>query len=162
MARHLDYPVTIDGRQGHVIVINATTGEQANIFGLIKTSMKVSTDKKGRQPLNAPYKQYKQTGQGIEGNMTIFHASDASVFIRWAYQAKQQGHIMRFHTLIATEDKGSFVGQQVVKFINCSIDSYDLSILDIDADDLEQSFNITAEDFELLETFTEPRLTGRN
>lgn len=159
--RHYDYPTAIDGKAGFMTLINNELSEQVTVYALISADINRQTEKTSRQPLNAPFAQHKMTGRTISGSFTIFYGT-LPILKRWQYEADKANRILRFDAIIGNVDKGSFIGKQVIKYFNVSPDSMNLSTLDIDSDELEESIDITAEDYKIMEYFTEAQLTGRD
>jgi len=142
----------ISGQEGKVTI---------NVEGSIETGAWVKTleatfekQKSEIHTLGHRGTQHKATGWTGTGSMTIYYIT--TIFRRMAKEYAKTGRDVYFDVTIENDDPTSSVGKQTVVLYNCNIDSTILAKLDVDNTELDEDFDFTFEDFDILDSFGRP------
>lgn len=88
------------------------------------------------------------------GSCTLYYLT--STFVRLAQRLCKEGKDFDFDMIITNEDKGSSVGKQTTVLRNCNMDKILVAKFDTDSAALEEDFDFTFMDMDVLEEFTKP------
>lgn len=102
--------------------------------------------------------QHKPNGWTGAGSMTVYYVT--STFRRMAVQYIKTGVPVYFDIMVTNTDPASTVGSQVTVLKNCSLDSIVLAKFDVDSEVLDEEFEFTFDDAEILDEFVAPTLGG--
>jgi Protein of unknown function (DUF2001). len=156
MSQFLHAGDIISGREGKVTFnINGNIEDGAYVKQLDASFEKQKSE---INVLGRRSTQSKTTGWTGSGSMTLYLVS--SVFREMAAKYAKTGKDTYFTVTIENEDATSTIGNQTVVLYNCNIDSVVLAKIDVDNTELEEDFDFTFDDFEILNSFTQP--TGGN
>ena len=151
---------TLNGKQGKAfITLHKDTGDEIHeLFSAKKVQTKVDYQKADLKVIGTPTIQKKVTGASKTGTMTIYFGTPLFTEMAREYEAK--GKVLYFDMQVTNEDPTASIGKQTIAYYDCSLDSIPLSILDADADFLEQEVGFSYTTFEVLENFTNPATLG--
>lgn len=79
-----------------------------------------------------------------------------STFIILAQKLAKEGKDFEFDMIITNEDKGSAVGKQTVILRNVNMDKILLAKFDVESVALEEDFDFTFTDFDIIDKFKKP------
>lgn len=88
------------------------------------------------------------------GSCTMYYMT--STFVKLAQRLAKEGLDFEFDMIITNEDKGSSVGKQTTVLRGCNMDKILVAKFDTDSAALEEEFDFTFMDMDVLETFTKP------
>ena len=88
------------------------------------------------------------------GSCTMYHMT--STFIILAQKLAKEGKDFEFDMIITNEDKGSAVGKQTVILRNVNMDKILLAKFDVESVALEEDFDFTFTDFDIIDKFKKP------
>ena len=139
----------VNGREGYAIAeINGNVEQLAELSNLTAT---VEFDKADFKAMGTRNTQNKLNGWSGSGSMTVRYISS-----RWARLAQtyaKEGRPTYFTIVVTNHDPSSASGTQTIQLLNCMLDSVDIAKLDIDSEILEQDFDFTFDDFNVLQSF---------
>lgn len=149
-----------NGKQGKAfITLHKDTGEEIHeLFSAKKINMKVDYTKTDFKVIGTTTIQKKTTGASKTGTMTIYQGTP--LFIEMAREYEANGKVLYFDLQVTNEDPSTSIGKQTIAYYDCSLDSIPLSILDADADFLEEEVGLSYRAFEVLSTFNNPATLG--
>ena len=149
-----------NGKQGKAfITLHKDTGEEIHeLFSAKKINMKVDYTKTDFKVIGTTTIQKKTTGASKTGTMTIYQGTP--LFIEMAREYEAKGKVLYFDLQVTNEDPSTSIGKQTIAYYDCSLDSIPLSILDADADFLEEEVGLSYRAFEVLSTFNNPATLG--
>ena len=150
----------LNGKQGKAfITLHKDTGDEIHeLFSAKKVNAKVDYQKVDFKVIGTTSIQKKTTGASKTGTMTIYFGTP--LFTEMAREYEANGKVLYFDMQVTNEDPSASVGKQTIAYYDCSLDSIPLSILDADADFLEQEVGFSYRSFEVLENFTNPATLG--
>jgi hypothetical protein len=88
------------------------------------------------------------------GSCTMYHMT--STFVKLAQRLAKEGKDFEFDMIITNEDKASAVGKQTVVLRSCNMDKILVAKFDTDSAALEEEFNFTFMDMDVLDEFKKP------
>lgn len=149
-----------NGKQGKAfITLHKDTGDEIHeLFSAKKINMKVDYTKTDFKVIGTTTIQKKTTGASKTGTMTIYQGTP--LFIEMAREYEANGKVLYFDLQVTNEDPSTSIGKQTIAYYDCSLDSIPLSILDADADFLEEEVGLSYRAFEVLSTFNNPATLG--
>lgn len=149
-----------NGKQGKAfITLHKDTGDEIHeLFSAKKINMKVDYTKTDFKVIGTTTIQKKTTGASKTGTMTIYQGTP--LFIEMAREYEANGKVLYFDLQVTNEDPSTRIGKQTIAYYDCSLDSIPLSILDADADFLEEEVGLSYRAFEVLDTFNNPATLG--
>lgn len=149
-----------NGKQGTAfITLHKDTGDEIHeLFSAKKVNMKVDYQKTDFKVIGTTTIQKKTTGASKTGTMTIYQGTP--LFIEMAREYESKGKVLYFDMQVINSDPSTSIGTQKIAYYGCSLDSIPLSILDADADFLEQEVGLSYTSFEVLESYNDPATLG--
>ncbi len=88
------------------------------------------------------------------GSCTMYHMT--STFVKLAQRLAKEGRDFDFDMIITNEDKASAVGKQTVVLRSCNMDKILVAKFDTDSPALEEEFDFTFMDMDVLDEFKKP------
>lgn len=88
------------------------------------------------------------------GSCTMYHMT--STFVKLAQRLAKEGKDFEFDMIITNEDKASAVGKQTVVLRSCNMDKILVAKFDTDSAALEEEFDFTFMDMDVLDEFKKP------
>lgn len=88
------------------------------------------------------------------GSCTMYHMT--STFVKLAQRLAKEGKDFDFDMIITNEDKASAVGKQTVVLRSCNMDKILVAKFDTDSPALEEEFDFTFMDMDVLDEFKKP------
>ncbi len=88
------------------------------------------------------------------GSCTMYHMT--STFIKLAQRLAKEGKDFEFDMIITNEDKNSSVGKQTTVLRSCNMDKILVAKFSTDSAALEEEFDFTFMDMDLLDEFKKP------
>lgn len=146
----------ISGREGWATA--NIDGEIFDMFYIKQLEATMEKNKSGVNVLGHRATQNKTTGWSGSGSMTVYYIT--SKFRELAQKYARDGVDTYFTITIKNEDPTSTVGKQTVVLYDVNLDSATIAKLDVDNTELDEDYDFTFEDFELLDTFKTPTLGG--
>lgn len=150
MAETMHARDAIHGAQGEAFV--TIEGTRYNFAQLINLEARMEKTKTQVPILGKTGKGNKSTGWEGTGSAT-FHFN-TSIFRQLLYRYKETGEDIYFDVQVTNEDPSSNVGSQTIILKDCNLDGVIIALIDADAEYLEDSFDFTFEDWELVESFS--------
>ena len=98
--------------------------------------------------------QHKPNGWTGSGSMTIYYIT--TLFRKMVLNYIKTGVPTYFDIMVTNNDPASSVGAQTTVLKNCTLDSVILAKFDVDADVLDESFDFTFDDADILDEFGKP------
>lgn len=150
----------LNGKQGKAfITLHKDTGDEIHeLFSAKKVQTKVDYQKADFKTIGTTTIQKKTTGASKTGTMTIYLGTP--LFVEMAREYESKGKVLYFDLQVTNSDPSTSVGTQEIAYYDCSLDSIPLSILDADADFLEQEVGFSYTSFEVLRNFNNPATLG--
>ena len=150
----------LNGKQGKAfITLHKDTGDEIHeLFSAKKVQTKVDYQKADFKVIGTTTIQKKTTGASKTGTMTIYLGTP--LFTEMAREYEANGKVLYFDMQVTNEDASTSIGKQTIAYYDCSLDSIPLSILDADADFLEQEVGFSYTTFEVLDSFNDPATLG--
>lgn len=149
---------------GYLVANDAISGKEGSVWGTIDGKVRelaeiksltatINKTKKEFKALGKRGTQSKATGWTGTGSINFYYVTSdwAKMLIDYAKTGKD----VYFDLVVKNEDPSSSIGMQKIKLGQCNIDGADIAKIDVEADFLENSFNFTFSDVDLLEKFTE-------
>lgn len=149
MAETMHARDAIHGAQGEAFV--TIEGTRYNFAQLINLEARMEKTKTQVPILGKTGKGNKSTGWEGTGSAT-FHFN-TSIFRQILYRYKETGEDIYFDVQVTNEDPSSNVGSQTIILKDCNLDGGIIALIDADAEYLEDSFDFTFEDWELVTPF---------
>lgn len=139
----------ISGKEGTVwATINGEVIELAEVKSF---TAKIDKTKKEFKALGKRGTQSKATGWTGTGTVNFYYVT--SRFTKMLIDYAKTGVDQYFNMTVKNEDPSSSIGMQKIALGQCNIDGGDIAKLDVEADFLENSFNFTFSDVDLLNEF---------
>lgn len=143
---------TVNGGQGLV---------QIEIDGVIETLFQVKNveafleKNKESLPIAGTHWEHSKlkTIKGT-GSCTLYYMT--SLFVKLAQQLAKTGKDFDFDMIITNEDSGSSVGKQTTVLRGCNMDKITVAKFDTDSAALEEDFDFTFTNMDVLDEFTKP------
>lgn len=143
---------TVNGGQGLV---------QIEIDGVIETLFQVKNveafleKNKESLPIAGTHWEHSKlkTIKGT-GSCTLYYMT--SLFVKLAQQLAKTGKDFDFDMIITNEDRGSSVGKQTTVLRGCNMDKITVAKFDTDSAALEEDFDFTFTNMDVLDEFTKP------
>lgn len=88
------------------------------------------------------------------GSCTMYHMT--STFVKLAQRLAKEGKDFDFDMIITNEDKASAVGKQTVVLRSCNMDKILVAKFDTNSPALEEEFDFTFMDMDVLDEFKKP------
>jgi hypothetical protein len=98
--------------------------------------------------------QHKAVGWSGSGKMTVYYVS--SLFRNLMLEYSKTGRDLYFDIIVTNEDENSSIGRQTVALHGCNLDSVVIAKLDTDSTVLDEDFDFTFDDVDLLDEFQKP------
>ena len=146
----------LNGKQGSAIM--TIDGENHELFGAKKVNTDAEFQESDFKVIGTTLVQKKTTGVNLTGTMTIYYGTP--LFIKMVQEYIKTGKIPYFDLQIENDDPSTSVGKQTVVYYNCKLSKVPLSILDADADFLEEEVGFSYTSIEVLNWFTDPANVG--
>ncbi len=146
----------VNGKQGKAFI--TLEGLNYELFGAKKVQTDYEFQKTDFTVVGTTTVQQKTTGAKKTGTMTIYYGTP--LFVKIATEYEKNGKVLYFDLQVENNDPASSVGKQIVVYYGCSLDKVPISMLDADADNLEEEVGFTYTSFEPLEEFTDPAQLG--
>lgn len=143
---------TISGQEGTAFI--EIDGRNEEMFYLKNINAIVEKQKVQIRTLGKRGDQNKTTGWAGTGSATIYGIT--STFVKLALDYIKNGRDVYVNIMVTNEDPTSSVGRQSVLLVDVNFDSYPITLLDVDADAIEQDLDFTFDDLDLLEAFKAP------
>lgn len=143
---------TISGQEGTAFI--EIDGRNEEMFYLKNINAIVEKQKVQIRTLGKRGDQNKTTGWAGTGSATIYGIT--STFVKLALDYIKNGRDVYVNIMVTNEDPTSSVGRQSVLLVDVNFDSYPITLLDVDADAIEQDLEFTFDDLDLLEAFKAP------
>ena len=141
----------VDGRRGVITaVIDGNVVELAEIKNITANIAKVKSE---YRVLGDPATRNKSAGWVGTGSATYHYVT--SRYTKMLIDYAKTGVDTYFSMVITNDDPGSSAGRQSIKLGQVNIDGGDIAHLDVDADNLEGSFDYTFSEVDNLELFNE-------
>lgn len=150
--RTLNAPDTISGKEGRAYA--KINGNNEDLFMAKNIESTVEKAKSEVKAIGKRMTGHKTTGGNGTGSMTLYYLTP--LFRDMIKQWKETGVDVYFDMVVENDDPESSAGKQSVLLIGCNLDSTVLAKLDGDSDDpLDEDFDFTFEDFDILTPFTQ-------
>lgn len=146
----------LNGKQGKAIV--TINGQNQELFGAKKVQTDAEFQESDFKVIGTTQVQTKTTGVKLTGTMTIYYGTP--IFIQMVQDYKKTGKMTFFNLQVENNDPSTSVGKQTVVYYNCKLSKIPLSILDADADFLEEEVGFSYTDVEVLDWFHDPSTLG--
>ena len=146
----------LNGKQGSAFV--TIDGENHELFGAKKVQTDAEFQESDFKVIGTTLVQKKTTGVNLTGSMTIYYGTP--LFIKMVQDYIKTGKVTFFDMQVTNDDPSTSVGKQTVVYYNCKLSKVPLSILDSDADFLEEEVGFSYTSLEELNYFTDPTQLG--
>lgn len=143
---------TISGKEG--LAQANIKGRTIDLFYLKDIEAVAEKKKKEVNVLNKSGTQHKGAGWTGTGSCTLYYFT--SEFRKLMIEYIKTGKDVYFDLIITNEDKTSTIGKQTTVLYECNLDSIILAKLDVDEEVLEEEFDFTFSDVDLLDEFGQP------
>lgn len=143
---------TINGKEGIARAI--IDGRIIDLFYLKDIEAVAEKKKKEINVLNKSGTQHKANGWNGTGSCTLYYIT--SEFRKLMIEYIKTGKDVYFDLLIGNNDKTSSVGKQTIMLYDCNLDNMVLAKLDVEEETLEEEFDFTFSDVDLLDEFGNP------
>lgn len=146
----------LNGKQGKAIA--TINGQNQELFGAKKVQTDAEFQESDFKVIGTTLVQNKTTGVKMTGTMTIYYGTP--IFIKMVQDYKKTGKMTFFNLQIENDDPSTSVGKQTVVYYNCKLNKVPMSMLDADADFLEEEVGFSFTDIEVLDWFHDPATVG--
>lgn len=148
---------TVSGKEGKAFAtINGVVHE---LFGLKKIDTSLDIQSEDMTVVGTRKIQQKSNGAKMSGTATIYYGTP--LFIQMAKDYVKSGSLTSFDIQVTNNDPTTTIGEQIVAYYDCKLTgTVPLSKLDADSSMLSIDISFTFDDFETLESFTDPESTG--
>ncbi|MCR0568364.1 phage tail tube protein [[Clostridium] innocuum] len=143
---------TVNGGQGFVQI--ELEGNLETLFQVKNVEAYLEKNKEALPVAGSHWEQSKLKTIKGTGSCTIYHMS--SMFVVLAQRLAKEGKDFDFDMIITNEDKNSSVGKQTTVLRGCNMDKILLAKFDTDSAALEEDFDFTFSDMDVLNTFKKP------
>lgn len=148
----------INGKDGQAFL--TINGRNVEMFGLKRLQADASFQEADFKVVGTRLVQKKTTGVELTGTMTIYYGTPE--FVDLVQNYLKNGDLPYFTLQITNDDPSSSVGQQTVVLYNVKLQSVPISILDADAEWLQEDVSFSFTSFEVLTAFGTPAQLGTN
>lgn len=146
----------VNGKQGKAfLTIDGVINE---LFSAKKIQTDYEFQKADFKVVGTTGVQQKTTGVKKTGTMTIYYGTP--LFINMAREYEKNGKVIYFDLQVENDDPATSIGKQIAVYYGCSLDKIPLSMLDADADTLEEEVSFSFTSFDVLQSFTNPSQLG--
>lgn len=128
-------------------------GEVVDLFFAKSLEASIEKQKSEVKTLGKRGTQYKANGFTGSGSMTIYYVTSA--FRKLLMDYVKNGVDTYFTLTVTNNDPNSAAGKQTVALYDCNLNSGLLAKFDVDSEFLDESFDFTFSDAELLKSFDE-------
>lgn len=146
----------LNGKEGRAIV--TINGRQQELFNCKNIKLDYTIDSSDFKVVGTRLVQKKTTGIQFSGSMTIVYGT--SMFKKLVEQYFNTGQPPYFTLQVKNSDPATSVGEQLVVFYNCRINSGNLAQLDADADFLTEDVAFDFTHFKIIKDFHDPDQLG--
>jgi hypothetical protein len=146
----------LNGKQGKAFL--TINGEIHELFGAKKVQTDVEYQKADFKVVGTTTVQQKTTGAKKTGTLNIYYGTP--LFVKMAHEYEKNGKVIYFDLQVENDDPATSVGKQTIVYYGCSLDKIPLSMLDAEADFLEEEIGFTYTSWEPLEQFNDPTSLG--
>lgn len=128
-------------------------GKVVDLFMAKSVEASIEKQKSEVKTLGKRGTQYKANGFTGSGSMTLYYVT--SEFRKLLMDYVKNGIDVYFTLTITNQDPSSKAGKQTVALYDCNLDSGLLAKFDVDSEFLDESFDFTFSDADLLSEFNE-------
>ena len=146
----------LNGKSGKAFL--TVNGRNKELFGAKKISADGEFQESDFKVVGTPLVQKKTTGVALTGTMTIYYGTP--LFLDMLQTYLKTGRLPYFTMQITNDDPSSSVGVQTVALYNCKLSKVPISMLDADAEWLEEEVGFSFTNVEVLSAFTDPAQLG--
>ena len=139
----------ISGQEGRAYL--KVNGRNRELMYLKSVEAVVTKKKTAVRTLGRSGDQYKAAGWSGRGKMSIYYVT--SLFRELMLQYIRTGKDVYFDLVVVNDDGNSSFGRQTVALRNCNLNSVVLAKLDVNADNLDETVELTFDGAELLDSF---------
>lgn len=143
---------TVAGKEG--LAQAKINGRLIDLFYLKDIEAVAEKNKKEIKVLNRSGVQHKASGWTGTGSCTLYYFT--STFRKLMLEYIKTGKDVYFDLIITNHDKTTSIGKQTVVLYDCNLDNTILAKLDVEEEVLEEEFDFTFSDADLLDEFGEP------
>lgn len=148
----LDIKDTVNGGQG--LVQMEIEGNLETLFHVKNVEAFIEKNKESLPIAGTHWEHSKLKTIKGTGSCTLYYMT--STFVRLAQRLAKEGKDFNFDMIITNEDKGSSVGKQTTVLRECNMDKILIAKFDTDSAALEEDFDFTFMDMDVLNEFTKP------
>lgn len=143
---------TVNGGQG--LVQMEIEGNLETLFQIKNVDAKLEKNKESLQVAGSHMEHSKLKTVKGTGSATMYYMS--STFVKLAQRLVKEGKDFDFDMIITNEDGESSVGKQTTVLRGCNMDAIVVAKFDIDSAALEEDFDFTFMDMDVLDEFKKP------
>ena len=151
-ATKLDVKDTVNGGQGYVQI--ELNGNLETLFQIKNVDAHLEKNKESLKIAGSHWEHSKLATIKGTGSCTMYYMT--STFVKLAQTLAKEGKDFEFDMIITNEDVNSSVGKQTTVLRNCNMDKILVGKFDIDSVALEEDFDFTFTDMEVLDEFKKP------
>lgn len=146
----------LNGKSGKAFV--TVNGRNQEIFSLKKFQSDAEFQESDFKVVGTTLVQKKTTGVTLTGSMTIYYGTP--LFIEMLQTYLKTGRLPYFTIQVTNDDPSASVGTQTVALYNCKLSKVPVSMLDADAEWLEEEVSFSYTNVEVLNAFHNPDTLG--
>ena len=146
----------LNGKSGKGFI--TIDGRNEELFGLKKFQSDAEFQEADFKVVGTTLVQTKTTGVKMTGTMNIYYGTP--LFLDMLQTYLKTGRLPYFTMQITNDDPSSSVGVQTVALYNCKLSKVPISMLDADAEWLEEEVGFSFTNVEVLSAFTDPAQLG--
>ena len=143
---------TVNGGEG--LVQMEIEGNLETLFQVKNVEAFINKNKDALRVAGSHWEHSKLKSINGTGSCTMYHMT--STFVKLAQRLAKEGKDFDFDMIITNEDRESSVGKQTTVLRGCNMDKILVAKFDIDSTALEEDFDFTFIDMDVLDTFTKP------
>lgn len=143
---------TINGGQG--LVQMEIEGNLETLFQVKNVEAFIEKNKESLPVAGTHWEHSKLKTIKGTGSCTLYYLT--STFVKLAQRLCKEGKDFDFDMIITNEDKGSSVGKQTTVLRSCNMDKILVAKFDTDSAALEEDFDFTFMDMDVLDEFAKP------
>ena len=143
---------TVNGGEGFVQI--ELNGNLETLFQVKNVEAFLDKNKEALRVAGSLWEHSKVKSIKGTGSCTMYHMT--STFNTLAQKLAKEGKDFEFDMIITNEDKGSAVGKQTVILRNVNMDKVLLAKFDVESVALEEDFDFTFTDFDIIDKFKKP------
>lgn len=129
-------------------------GRLIDLFYLKDIEAVAEKKKKEVNVLNKSGTQHKGAGWNGTGSCTLYYFT--TEFRKLMIEYIKTGKDIYFDLIITNEDKSTSIGKQTTVLYDCNLDNMVLAKLDVEEEALEEEFDFTFSDADILDEFGQP------